>query len=73
MNQYVIANKIKDLSRSIYIQCLAGKASDNNQILFDIQEIESELNALRACIALEQSGYYMPKSDLKGLAAREAQ
>lgn len=72
MNQYVIANRIKDLSRSIYIQCLAGKASDNQQILDDIMELELALGNLRKHIDLERSGFYQPESDLKGLAEREA-
>lgn len=73
MNQYVIANRIKDLSRSIYIQCLAGKSCDNQQILDDIMDLELALGNLRKHIDLERSGYYKPESDLKGLAAREAQ
>ena len=75
MNLNRISTTIKDTSRSIYIQLLAGKVSDSEQLTKDIREIENALVALKAVIALEQSGYSLPSgqtSDLKGLAARES-
>jgi hypothetical protein len=36
-------------------------------------DLELALGNLRKHIDLERSGYYNPKSDLSGLAAREAQ
>lgn len=73
MNQYIIANRIKDLSRAIYILSLSGKVADNDNMIKLTDELEEEISSLRKCISLEQSGFYHPKSDLKGLAAREAQ
>lgn len=72
MNQYIIANRIKDLSRAIYILSLSGKVADNDNMIKLTDELEEEISSLRKCISLEQSGFYQPKSDLKGLAAREA-
>ena len=69
-----ISTTIKDTSRAIYIQLLAGKVADSEQLKKDIKEIENALVALKALIALEQSGYsFQPNqvSDLKGLAQRE--
>lgn len=74
MDLHRISTTIKDTSRSIYIQLLAGKVSDSEQLKKDIKEIENALVALKALIALEQSGYSLTQnqtSDLKGLAQRE--
>lgn len=73
MNQYIIANRIKDLSRAIYVISLSGKVADNDSLLNIVTELEGELLSLRQCIDLGKSGFYQPESDLKGLAAREAQ
>lgn len=69
-----ISTTIKDTSRAIYIQLLSGKVADSEQLKKDIKEIENALVALKALIALEQSGYSLQPnqvSDLKGLAQRE--
>lgn len=73
MNINTFANTIKDTSRSIYIQLVAGQTCTHENLLKDIRDLENALVGVKACIALEKSGYCLHESDLKGLAAREAQ
>ena len=70
-----ISTTIKDTSRSIYIQLLAGKTSQSDQLKDDIKDLENALIDLKTVMALENSGYIIQRcqeSDLKGLAQREA-
>lgn len=79
MNINRISNTIKDTSRSIYIQLVAGKMHDTKPLSKDIKELENALVALKAILTLEATGYMTDieptcnDSDLRGLAARESQ
>jgi hypothetical protein len=63
-----ISSTIKDTSRSIYIQLLAGKTK-SEQLINDISELEAAIGSLKSALDIG----YTTTSDLKGLAAREAQ
>lgn len=68
-----ISTTIKDTSRSIYIQLMAGKISAGDQLDKDIKDLEQAISGLKRILDLERSGYtQIIKSDLKGLAQREA-
>lgn len=68
-----ISTTIKDTSRSIYIQLMAGKISAGDQLDKDIKDLERAISGLKLILDLERSGYTkIIKSDLKGLAQREA-
>ena len=69
-----ISSIIKDTSRSIYIQLMAGKVSTGEQLDNDIKDLEQAISGLKRILDLERSGYTQStKSDLRGLAEREAQ
>lgn len=69
-----ISTTIKDTSRSIYIQLMAGKISAGEQLDKDIKDLERAIAGLKRILDLERSGYTQAtKSDLRGLAEREAQ
>ena len=69
-----ISTTIKDTSRSIYIQLMAGKISAVGQLYNDIKDLEQAIAGLKRILDLEHSGYTQTiKSDLRGLAEREAQ
>lgn len=68
-----ISTTIKDTSRSIYIQLMTGKISDGEQLDKDIKDLEQAISGLKRILDLERSGYTQEiKSDLRGLAEREA-
>lgn len=66
MDIQTISTTIKDTSRSIYIQLLAGKTKDSESLINDIKCLEDSLSLLKSLIMLDNT------SDLKGLAQREA-
>lgn len=69
-----ISSTIKDTSRSIYIQLMAGKVLAGEQLDNDIKDLEQAIAGLKRILDLERSGYTQAtKSDLRGLAEREAQ
>lgn len=68
-----ISSTIKDTSRSIYIQLMAGKVSSGEQLDNDIKDLEQAITGLKHILDFERSGYTATKSDLRGLAEREAQ
>lgn len=69
-----ISSTIKDTSRSIYIRLMAGKVSSGEQLDNDIKDLERAIAGLKRILDLERSGYTQAtKSDLRGLAEREAQ
>ena len=68
-----ISTTIKDTSRSIYIQLMAGKISAGEQLDKDIKDLERAISGLKCILDLERSGYTQTiKSDLRGLAERES-
>lgn len=74
MNIQTISTTIKDTSRSIYIQLMAGKISAGGQLYNDIKDLEQAIAELKRILYLERSGYTQTiESDLRGLAEREAQ
>lgn len=74
MNIQTISTTIKDTSRSIYIQLMAGKISAGGQLYNDIKDLEQAIAELKRILDLERSGYTQTiESDLRGLAEREAQ
>lgn len=73
MDIQTISTTIKDTSRSIYIQLMAGKISAGEQLDKDIKDLERAIAGLKRILDLERSGYTQTiKSDLRGLAEREA-
>lgn len=73
MDIQTISTTIKDTSRSIYIQLMAGKISAWEQLDKDIKDLERAIAGLKRILDLERSGYTQTiKSDLRGLAEREA-
>lgn len=72
MKTIELANKTKDLARTIYIQLVAGQTETNNQLIMDIHELETTLDDIKSLLTLEACGYHQ-ESDLTGLAKRENQ
>ena len=68
-----LASRQKDLSRSIYISLVAGKVDDNGHLIEQIGALRDVLDEIERFLMLESSGYVTTRSDLVGLAAREAQ
>ena len=69
-----ISTTIKDTSRSIYIQLMAGKISAGEQLHKALKDLEHAIAGLKPIILLDSFDYTQAtKSDLRGLAEREAQ